>query len=241
VKPAYIFDIDGTLTRPRQSIEDMDAFVLKRFMANRNVYLATGSTYEMVLEQIPKTLLEAVSGVYSCLGNVLHKNGELVYSNEHDWSSVLLAECSDYVDNSEFPYRTGNHIEKRVGALNISTVGRNATPEQRQEYSDWDDDNPERVNFAEFINKSYPEYEAYVGGAISVDICVRGQDKSQILAQVKSNHPHASVIFFGDKMYPGGNDYPLGQAIIQDSSENVVHYVKGYKESFELMKDIISL
>ena len=40
-------------------------------------------------------------------------------------------------------------------------------------------------------------------------------------------------------MLPGGNDYALGQALIQDNKENVVYYVRDYKESYELMKDTV--
>ena len=41
---------------------------------------------------------------------------------------------------SDFPVKTGRHYEERVGMINYSIVGRNATQEQRKLYEECDSD-----------------------------------------------------------------------------------------------------
>lgn len=58
----------------------------------------------------------------------------------------------------------------------------------------------------------------------------RGADKSQILQDFDKDD---YIIFFGDRMDQGGNDYPL--AFANTNGKN--HHVKDWKHTWEILKN----
>ena len=52
----------------------------------------------------------------------------------------------------------------------------------------------------------FPDITATVGGETGIDIYNKGADKSQILDDFNNDD---KIYFFGDKVSPGGNDWPL--------------------------------
>ena len=83
----------------------------------------------------------------------------------------------------ESPYhtKTGNHHELRTGMMNFSVVGRNASGEQRGEYAAYDAQHGERSRIASKLKNKYTELDFVIGGAVSIDIFYKGNDKSQII------------------------------------------------------------
>ena len=78
---------------------------------------------------------------------------------QEEWKQVEGFEryLTSKLDNSKFPLRTGNHIEKRVGMWNFSIVGRNATLQERKKYYVWDQAANERETTVEEINRMFDE------------------------------------------------------------------------------------
>ena len=63
--------------------------------------------------------------------------------------------------------------------VNFSVVGRNANPEQRKDYYQWDRIVNERKHIASEFNSTFPDLEADIGGETGIDIFERGRNKSQ--------------------------------------------------------------
>ena len=59
----------------------------------------------------------------------------------------------------------------------------------------------------------FPSLDCAIGGQISIDIYPKGLDKSQSYSRVKSTNPDHAIIFCGDRLMPGGNDYPFFKAM----------------------------
>ena len=78
----YIFDVDGTLTPPRQKINKQFASFFASFCEQKPVFLATGSDYKKVKEQITPDIISKVHGIFTCMGNELWINDEKVYFKE---------------------------------------------------------------------------------------------------------------------------------------------------------------
>lgn len=98
----------------------------------------------------------------------------------------------------------GNHIERRPGMINFSTVGRNASHNMREAYARWDKTNLEREDIVAYINETYPELEVSIGGSISVDIYPWGKNKGQVIETLRELHgDDVEMIFVGDKNKPG--------------------------------------
>ena len=76
--------------------------------------------------------------VYNCSGSDVWEGEKNVYTSDwrlpHEAEKWLREQCRI----SEFPLRTGLHIENRPGMVNFSVVGRNCTQEQREHFFKWD-------------------------------------------------------------------------------------------------------
>lgn len=220
----FALDVDGTLTPSRQRIDPSFMGWFLSFCSHNNVYLVSGSDYEKTLEQLGSGICNTVKGVYSCCGNALYVKGELQYVNEF----ALTTEQHDYLEHllaaSEFGIRTGNHIEMRPGSCNFSVVGRNADVGQRQGYVVYDEQTNERNTIADLIREKFPELDATVAGETGLDIHLKGMDKSQVAKDI------SPFVFFGDKIYPNGNDYTIAQLAVKYYS------VSGWEETFDILR-----
>ena len=228
----FIFDVDGTLTPSRQMMNQKFENWFEQFATHNAVYLVTGSDREKTLEQIGNTIYNLAVRVYNCSGNDVYEQDRCIRTNKWtlpDLARTFLISC-EY--ESDFSIRTGNHIEERPGTVNFSVVGRNATPEQRAAYVDFEAQNGERRKIADAFNTMFPDLEAKVGGETGIDIYRKGADKSQIL--VDFDPPDDTLYFFGDRMEPSGNDYPLAKAL---NFKNCFHS-SNWQETWKLLQDI---
>ena len=72
---------------------------------------------------------------------------------------------------------------------------------------------------------------AVVGGEISIDIYELGKDKGQIVKDIKGKFE-----FFGDRLKPGGNDFPIEQQIIAQKRKGCkTHHVESWRDTERLL------
>ena len=135
-------------------------------------------------------------------------------------SAHLRLDLSILAERSPWSKTANKNFEERVGMVNFSTVGIDATDKQRKAYGLWDKAQGERIKIAEWLSMRYPKLEFSVGGQTSIDIYPRGRDKSQAL-----NHISGKTIFFGDKCGVGGNDHSIAH------KADKYHQVNGWKET----------
>ena len=57
MKQTYVFDVDGTLTPPRQPIEALFATFFLNFARSRSVVLVSGSDLPKLQQQLPEEIL----------------------------------------------------------------------------------------------------------------------------------------------------------------------------------------
>jgi len=239
-KDVFLFDVDGTLTAPREPMTILFEEKFIKWAKNNNVILVTGSDFEKVQEQLTQKFLDNAIYIFCCMGNELRlPNGHVVYSKDFELPESLKQELKIFIEKSTFPYKTGNHIEGRTGMVNFSIIGRNADSNQRQEYNKWDSINKERKSIANFINSKYKNLDACIGGSISIDIIPKGNDKSQVI-EFLNNYLYSgeiqSIVFFGDRTEPGGNDYSIVKKA--NSCKNLTyHTVKGPLDTLEILKN----
>tara|TARA_B100001564_G_scaffold340614_1_gene334464 strand:+ start:2443 stop:3150 length:708 start_codon:yes stop_codon:yes gene_type:complete len=231
----YIFDVDGTLTPSRNPMDKDFKDFFKKFIKKKRVWLISGSDKDKTIEQVGEDIWTSVERAYQSSGNQLWVKGELKYQYEFKTEDYLKELLEMFLDKSEYPYRYGNHIEERPGALNFSVVGRDCTQEQREHYAKWDDKHQERKDFAWEIKERYPWLDAVVGGEISIDIYEKFKDKGQIVKDIRGKFE-----FFGDRLYPGGNDFAIQQEIvIQKRKGCKTHPVKTWRDTEELLHSTI--
>ena len=229
----YIFDVDGTLTPSRDIIDsDFESYFVT-WAIPRNVHLITGSDYAKTIEQVGTDVIISVSAVHNCAGNSIWSRGEERSRNEWTISKDAKAWLKRKLEESKFPVRTGNHIEERCGLVNFSTIGRGASRVEREIYVKFDNFFNERQQIAKEFNAQFPELEASVGGETGIDIYQKGRNKAQILSYLGDVE---ELIFFGDAMEEGGNDWPLAEAIRnRKKPKDKIYHVESWKQTYNII------
>ena len=242
----FIFDIDGTLTPSRQRMTEEFAKFFDGWSNKNTYYLVTGSDFGKMEEQVPLAYLERADGLFTCCGNQFWKEGstqqwptdwKLIYENKFKPSDDLLKYLEDTLDESDYPVKAGIHIEDRGSMVNFSIVGIRCTLQERKDYFELDKEIGERQKIAKFIRDNWRDLDAVIGGQISIDIYPKGKDKSQILEHIEKNHSKGEIIFIGDRIEGGGNDYPL--AALMDNIVNCDwHHTSGWEETKKLLEKL---
>lgn len=206
---AYIFDVDGTLTPPRQRMTEDMVFTFLEFSKNNSYYLLTGSDKPKLIEQMPHSILSRSCGYFTCMGNEFYENNKLVYKNEFKCPISLKNYLLNLKIDSQCPNKKKDYLEERTGMVNFSTLGRSASKEERDEYEEWDSKYEERRSIVKILQSKFPELEFKIGGQISIDIFPLGKDKSYALKYLEKSKSIKveDMVYFGDKCTEQGNDY----------------------------------
>lgn len=227
----FIFDVDGTLTPSRGKINSDFEKYFKQFISKYPVALVTGSDLEKTVEQLGSDIVKSVDYSFNCSGNAIYQNNKLIYKSDWTLPNDLKDYLYEVLSNSKYKFRYGMHIEERIGMANFSVVGRGAVGAQRKDYYEWDVEHKERQKLCEYINKTWDNIQAVVGGETGIDIFERGCDKSQVLTYIKTDN----IRFFGDRMDPIGNDWPLGKKIL-DNVVGKIYHVKDWKDTWSRLE-----
>jgi hypothetical protein len=68
---------------------------------------------------------------------------------------------------------------------------------------------------------------------IGIDIVEEGKDKAQIVKDFESSTD--KLVFFGDNIYKGGNDYTLAK-VIEDNQMGIAHLVSNWQHTWDILK-----
>lgn len=224
---AYVFDVDGTLTPSRIRMDETFRQEFLKFQETHDTYLVTGSDYPKTLEQVGEEILSNVKLIFNCCGNEVRHREKIRYKSPWKPGGLVLLSCKTAVSISQFPIKTGNHLEIRTGCMNLSIVGRNATHEQRQEFVKWDTEYGERERIADFLRPQFSELDFTIAGETGLDIFPKGKDKSQVKDWIEDE-----IFFFGDRCEEGGNDFALANVA------EMVYHVKNWQETQEVLRKI---
>lgn len=232
--PVFLFDIDNTLTPPRSRIMEKHYLTFMNFVFSNKVYLLTGSDYDKAIEQMGRFFLDSVDGVFTCTGNVFHKQGVQCYEKQFLYDKSLIEDLNYLLRTTKYPYHIfDTHIEYRRGMLNFSTVGRGADKENRAKYFNWDKENGERMLIVKYLQQKHPNLDFCIGGEISIDIFQKGQGKDQAVHYLNKSG-FENIVFFGDKIYEYGNDKAAADAI-ERLGIGKSYQVSGPDETFKIL------
>ena len=230
----FIFDIDGTLTPSRLPMTEEFTIFFSLYSINNPFYLVTGSDIEKTKQQVPWYILERADALFTCCGNEMWVEEKQIYRKEFKPPKKLIDYLELELKFSPYKKQYGNHIEDRGTLLNFSIVGRDCTQEQREDYNRYDTEKGERKRISEAIKRQFPDLDAVLGGQISIDIYPKGNDKSQVLEHIEKRYENDELIFIGDGIVNGGNDYPL--AHLMDNIEGCDwHQTDGWKQTKEIL------
>ncbi|KAI5698546.1 hypothetical protein M8J76_013193 [Diaphorina citri] len=213
-----LFDVDGTLTQPRQKAqnETLD-FLLKKLKPLSHLAIVSGSDMNKVAEQLGgEKVLEQFDFVFPENGLVAYKNGKLFEKKSiidhmgEDKIQTFINYCLQHLSTVTLPFKRGNFIEFRTGLINVSPVGRSCTQAERDAFEKYDKEHKVRQALIDKLNRDLPDIGLTysIGGQISFDAFPKGFDKTYCLKYLDQDFANR-IHFFGDKTSPGGNDYEI--------------------------------
>jgi len=105
----------------------------------------------------------------------------------------------------------GEVIEDRGSQITFSALGQQAPLEEKDK---WDPDFAKRKNIKAILDTFIPEFSVRLGGATSIDVTKPGIDKAYGIRKLRDllGISLKEMIFIGDALFVGGNDYPAEEA-----------------------------
>ena len=105
----------------------------------------------------------------------------------------------------------GDVIEDRGGQITFSALGQQAPLDEKKK---WDPDFAKRKKIRGILEPLIPKFSIQLGGSTSIDVTRPGIDKGYGVRKLHEILAIAieDMIFVGDAVFPGGNDYPAKQA-----------------------------
>ena len=77
----YVFDMDGTLTPARKPMTNEFEQEFLPWLKSHPAFIATGSDYAKVGEQLSIEVINEFDGIYASMGNTLYHKGEVLHKN----------------------------------------------------------------------------------------------------------------------------------------------------------------
>ena len=222
MKKLIAFDLDGTLAESKAAIDTEMAGRLQALLTVAKVAIISGGDWpqfeKQVLAHLPKkSKLKNLSILPTC-GTKFYQYGkkwkELYAENFTDDEKKKIISClEDAVDQSGFKAKKtwGETIEDRGSQVTYSALGQEAPLNEKTK---WDPDFKKRDQIKKLLDKTIPEFAVNLGGATSVDITKHGIDKKYGMNKLKEvlGIKIKEMIFIGDALFPGGNDYPAKES-----------------------------
>lgn len=215
-----LFDVDGTLTAPRKRATAETIAFLKQLRGRITIGMVGGSDLVKQKEQLGDDVLDMFDFVFPENGLIAYKDGKQIASTSFkdylgearlkEFINFTLA----YLSTIDIPVKRGTFIEFRHGMLNVSPIGRNCSQSERDDFEKFDLANGVRATMVKVLQERFASYglKYSIGGQISFDVFPVGWDKTYCLRYLQGADGKCAfdeVHFFGDKTFPGGNDYEI--------------------------------
>ncbi|WP_380787623.1 HAD-IIB family hydrolase [Sphingomonas sp. R86521] len=221
MKELVAFDLDGTLAESKQALLDSMGEALADLLDVAHVAVISGGDWpqfeKQVASRLPKRADRTKLWLMPTTGTKLYRfDGEwrAVYAElfEDDEKAKILTAFDESLKATGFvPEKTwGERIEDRGSQITFSALGQEAPIDAKHS---WDPDFAKRKVIQADLQKRLPGLSINMGGATSIDITREGVDKAYGLKKLNevSGIALESMMFIGDAIFPGGNDYPAEQ------------------------------
>jgi HAD superfamily hydrolase (TIGR01484 family) len=222
MKKLIVFDLDGTLAESKAPLDAEMASLLTGLLDILKVAVISGGNWPQFEKQVLANLphderLKNLSLLPTC--------GTKFYRFDSAWGKLysedftnkekekIISSLNQVMESSGFkPHETwGEVIEDRGSQITFSALGQQAPIEAKRK---WDADFTKRKQMKAHLDKLIPEFSVRLGGTTSVDVTKPGIDKAYGIRKLSDTLGVAidQMIFVGDALFPGGNDYPAKEA-----------------------------
>jgi hypothetical protein len=222
MKKLIVFDLDGTLAESKSSLDAEMAGLLNALLRIVKVSVISGGDWSQFEKQVLANLanderLKNLSLLPTC-GTRFYKYDTAwtkLYSEDFtsDEKKRIVSSLKQATNSPDVkPWKTwGEMIEDRGSQITFSGLGQLAPLEEKKK---WDPDFAKRKRIQTILTKLIPEFSVHLGGATSIDVTKPGIDKAYGIRKLRDilGISIGEMIFVGDAVFPGGNDYPAEEA-----------------------------
>lgn len=222
MKKLITFDLDGTLAESKSALDPEMAELLRRLLGVAKVAVISGGDWPQfelqLLANLPQDAdLENLLLLPTC--------GTKFFRHEEDWKKLysedfsqaererIVAAFQTALDETGFqPEQVyGDLIEDRGSQITFSALGQQAPIDVKKV---WDPDFAKRTKIAAALEGHLPGLSIRMGGATSIDVTKPGIDKAYGIRKLRDilGIQIEEMVFIGDALFPGGNDYPAKEA-----------------------------
>jgi HAD superfamily hydrolase (TIGR01484 family) len=222
MKKLIVYDLDGTLAPSKSPLDPEMAGLLHDLLGIVKVAVISGGAWKQFKEQLLSNLPE--DGHLANL-SLLPTCGTQFFRYDAGWKKVysedLAADEKAKIENSlqeavsETGFKPGKlwgeQIEDRGSQITFSALGQEAPLAEKDK---WDPDYAKRKKIKAILDRSLPEFSVRMGGATSIDVTKPGIDKAYGVRKLRDTLGLTleEMIFIGDALFAGGNDYPAEEA-----------------------------
>lgn len=246
MKKLIAFDLDDTLAITKSPISDRMSGLLGMLLEKYDVCVISGGSFDQFKLQIterldvPAHLLNKLHLMPTC-GTRYYRYNEL----EKKWA---LQYAEDLSKDQKNRVRTalesvaremglwvekpkGEIIEDRYSQMTLSALGQQASPEDKYAWAEKYKD--VRPVFRDKVAEHLPDLEVRIGGTTSTDVTLPGIDKAYGMRKLIEaiSISKDEILFMGDKLDEGGNDYPVKamgiDTIAVDGWEDTAYAIEG--------------
>jgi phosphomannomutase len=222
VKKLIVFDLDGTLAASKSALDAEMASLLHDLLGVVKVAVISGGAWlqfeKQVLSKLPQDeSLAKLSILPTCGTQFFQYTGgwKRLYAEDFtaDEKEKIIGSLNKAVGTAGFHVEKtwGEAIEDRGSQITYSALGQQAPLKEKEE---WDPDFAKRKKIKAILDTLIPEFSVRLGGATSIDITKPGIDKAYGIKKLQETLGISvkEMIYVGDALFVGGNDYPAEQA-----------------------------
>ncbi len=230
MKKVIAFDLDGTLADSKSRADDRMTELLTKLLDKFQVCVISGGKFQQFEKQLLSNLnaspdkLEKLHLMPTCgtqyfTYDLPKETWQQVYAEnftESEKKKIIDALNKGFDD---LGYREkkiyGDYIEDRGSQVTFSVFGQDIVDALGKEgvriKEEWDPDNKKKLELRDYIAPLIPEFEVRVGGVTSIDVTKLGIDKAYGMKKLTEilDISKDDILFIGDRMQEGGNDYPV--------------------------------
>jgi phosphomannomutase len=241
------FDLDDTLAPSKTPIDPRMAALVLELLREVEVCVISGGQFAQFSSQFVSNLPDAPEGLLERL-HLMPTCGTQYYRfRDGGWDQVYAENLTDdqkqraMASVEQEARRLGLWAEKTWGPIledrgsqiTFSALGQSAPIEEKVA---WDPTGERKESLRAAVAPLLPDLEVRSGGSTSVDITRQGIDKAYGMGKLAelTGIPIAEMIFVGDRLDEGGNDYPVKRLGIR------THAVEGWLDTAEFIEGFLA-
>jgi phosphomannomutase len=241
------FDLDDTLAPSKSSLDPRMAGLLADLLEVVQVCVISGGQFGQFQSQLIAGLPASATPWFGRL-HLLPTCGTQYYRYEDGtWTQQYAENLTDEQKSGALSavescakqlglWETktwGPILEDRGSQITFSALGQDAPVDAKRA---WDPTGSKKESLRAAAQPLLPELEVRSGGSTSIDITRKGIDKAygmRKLAELTSI-PIARMVFVGDRLDEGGNDYPVKATGVR------THAVTGWQDTADFVMRFLS-